>query len=211
MRFSDDPVARGIVASLARPGANITGLYSLSNELHAKRLQLLHETFPSARRIAVLWNSTFSQAIGPDALSVPARALALEVRTFDARTLSEVRDAFRLIIRERIGAIFPLRNPVLVANKIEVIRLVANARLPAIYDEREFVEAGGLMAYGANLDDLYRRMATYVDRLLKGAKPSDLPVEQPTKFELVVNMKTARALGLTIPQSVLARADDIIE
>ena len=212
MRFSDDPVERGIVASLARPGANITGLYSVSAELHAKRLQLLRETFPSIRRIAVLWNSTFPQAIGtPDALSVPARALALELRTFDARQLSEMRDAFRLIVRDRIDAIFPLRSPVLVANKGEVIKLVANARLPAIYDEREFVEAGGLMAYGANLDDLYRRAATYVDRILKGAKPSDLPVEQPTKFELVVNMKTARALGLTIPQSVLARADELIK
>ena len=212
MRFSDDPVASGIVVSLARPGANITGLYSVSAELHAKRLQLLHESFPSIRRIAVLWNSTFPQAVGtPGTLSAPARTLGLELRTFDARQPSEVRDAVRLIVRDRMEAILPLRNPVLVANKLELVRLAANARLPVIYDEREFVEAGGLMAYGANLDDLYRRAATYVDRILKGAKPTDLPVEQPTKFELVVNMKTAKALGWTIPESVLARADGIIK
>jgi putative ABC transport system substrate-binding protein len=210
MRFSDDPVERGLVASLARPGANVTGLYSVSGELHAKRLQLLHETFPSIRRVAVLWNSRFSQGFTREGLQGPARALALQLRTFDVGQVSELHAAFRVITREKMDALFPLRNPVLVANKLDVIRLAANARLPIIYDEREFVEAGGLMAYGANLDDLYRRAATYVDKILRGIKPGDLPVEQPTKFELVVNLKTAKALGLAIPQSVLARADEVI-
>jgi putative ABC transport system substrate-binding protein len=211
MRFSDDPVEHGIVASLARPGANVTGLYSVSGELHAKRLQLLYEAFPWIRRVAVLWNSRFHQAvIITEGLQGPAQALALQLRTFDVRQVSELHVALRLITREKMDALFPLRNPVLVANKLDVIRLAANARLPIIYDEREFVEAGGLMAYGANLDDLYRRAATYVDKILKGVKPGDLPVEQPTKFELVVNLKTAKALGLAVSQSVLARADEVI-
>jgi putative ABC transport system substrate-binding protein len=211
MRFSDDPVERGIVASLARPGANVTGLYSFSGGLHAKRLQLLHETFPSIRRVAVLWNSRFSRTVlTTEGLQGPARALALQLRAFDVRQVSELHAAFRVITRDKMDALFPLRNPLLVANKLDVIRLAANARLPIIYDEREFVEAGGLMAYGANLDDLYRRAATYVDKILRGVKPGDLPVEQPTKFELVVNLKTAEALRLAIPQSVLARADEVI-
>jgi putative ABC transport system substrate-binding protein len=212
MRFSDDPVGRGIVASLARPGGNVTGLYSVSGELHAKRMHLLRETFPSIRRVAVLWNSRFTPAaLATEGLQAPARALALQLRTFDVFQASELPAAFRLIAREGIDAVFPLRNPVLVANMLDVIRLTGNARLPTIYDEREFVDAGGLMAYGANLDDLYRRTAIYVDKILRGAKPGDLPVEQPTTFELVVNLKTARALGLTIPQSVLERADEIVK
>ena len=211
MRFSDDPVEAGIVASLAQPGANVTGLYSVTGELHAKRLQLLHEAFPSIRRVAVLWNAGFAHAAGTLAeLQRPAEALAIQLRAFNVREASELHDAFRLIAREGMDAVFPLRNPVLVANKVELIRLAANARLPIVYDEREFVEAGGLMAYGANLDHLYRRAATYVDKILKGAKPSELPVEQPTVFELVINLKTAKALGLTIPQAMLARGDEII-
>ena len=211
MRFTDDPVERGLVASLARPGANVTGLYSVSGELHAKRLQLLYETVPSIRRVAVLWNSDFPQAAATvENLQGPAQALGLQLRTFDVRRASELPEAFRLIARARMDGVFPLRNPVLVASKLEVIQLAAQGRLPIIYDEREFVEAGGLMAYGANLDDLYRRAASYVDKILKGAHPGDLPVEQPTKFELVVNLESAKALRLTIPQSVLERADEII-
>jgi putative ABC transport system substrate-binding protein len=175
-------------------------------------MQLLRETFPSIRRVAVLWNSRFTQAaLATEELQAPARALAVQLRTVDVFEASELPAAFRLIKREGMDAVFPLRNPVLVANMREVVRLAGNARLPIIYDEREFVDAGGLMAYGANLDDLYRRAAAYVDKILRGAKPGELPVEQPTKFELIVNLKTARALGLTIPSSVLERADEIVE
>jgi putative ABC transport system substrate-binding protein len=212
MRFSDDPVAHGVVASLARPGGNVTGLYSVSGELHAKRMQLLRETFPSIRRVAVLWNSRFTQAaLVLEGLHAPARALGLQLRPFDVVQASELAPAFRLITRDGVDAVLPLRNPVLIANMLQVIRLAGNARVPIIYDEREFVDAGGLMAYGANLDDLYRRAAAYVDKILRGTRPGDLPVEQPTKFELVVNLKTARASGLTIPPSMLERADEIVK
>ena len=212
MRSTDDPVKSGLVASLARPGGNITGLTSISTELSGKRLELLKEVVPRLLRVGTLWDPA-----APDAAlkwsetEVAARSLGLKLQSLEVRGPDDFESAFRTATKERAQAIITLRNPLLVLNGKRIAALAAKSRLPAVYDERSFVDDGGLMSYGANLEDLYRRAATYVDKILKGAKPADLPIEQPTRFELVINMKTAKALGLTIPQSVLFRADRVIE
>jgi len=212
MRSSDDPVQAGLVVSLGKPGGNITGVYSLLAELEPKRLELLKEAVPALRRVGALWNPGFAgNQVRWKRLESAARQLGLSLESVEARSLAGLDAAFRGAVAARVDALITLRNPVVVVHQRRVVELAARSRLPVIYDEREFVEAGGLMAYGAKLDDLYRRTATYVDKILKGARPGDLPIEQATKFELVLNMKTAKTLGLKIPQPLLLRADQVIE
>jgi putative ABC transport system substrate-binding protein len=207
-----DPVAEGLVASLARPGGNITGLSSISPEVVGKQLELFKEVAPKVSRVAVLQNpnnhahpSVLRQAEGA------ARALGVQLHILQARTPPEIDAAFAAMRSQRAGGVLVLRDSLFFAQRTQIVALAAKSRLPAVYGIREEAEAGGLMSYGANLAANYRRAATYVDKILKGAKPADLPVEQPTRFELVINGKTAKALGLTIPQSVLIRADQIIQ
>ena len=206
-----DPVGTGLVASLARPGGNTTGLSFLSPELSAKQLELLKEAVPKTSRVAVLWNpGNPGLALTLREAEVAARALGVQVQLLEARGPDEIDSAFLAMTRERADGLLILGDAVFLLHRTRIVGLAAKSRLPAMYNFKEFVDAGGLMAYAANLADLFRRAAVYVDKILKGAKPGDLPVEQPTRFELVVNLKTARALGLTIPQSVLIRADEVI-
>jgi putative tryptophan/tyrosine transport system substrate-binding protein len=211
MVTTGDPVAGGIVPSLARPGGNITGVTTLGQELTAKRLELLKETMPGVSRIAVLTNppSPYT-AMFMSEREAEARTLGLHLSVLEARSPSEIEKAFTTMVTERAGALMVLTDILFITHRRRIVELAAKAHLPATYPEREFVYAGGLMFYGVSLSDMYRRSATYVDRILKGAKPGDLPIEQPSKLELAVNLKTAKALGLAIPQSVLARADEII-
>lgn len=212
IRSSDDPVEEGLVASLARPGGNVTGLYSLYAELGPKRLELFREALPGLTRVGVLWNPEHPYAaVRLQELQAAARALGVQLLPLDARRAEDFDAAFRAAARERVGAVMTLRNPLIVTNMRRIVALAAAAGLATMYDERAFVEAGGFMSYGAHLGDLYRRAAGYVDKILKGAKAADLPVEQPTRFELMINLKTAKTLGLTIPRSLLSRADQIIQ
>jgi putative ABC transport system substrate-binding protein len=207
-----DPVGSGLVVSLARPGGNITGLSLLSPELVGKQLELFKKAVPRIVRMAVLWNPT-SQT-HPRMLNeaeVPARALGLRLEPLPASGLDDYDRAFATITRARADALLVLGDPIFWYQRSRIVELATKRRLPGMFGQREYVEAGGLMSYGANLRDNFRRAATYVDKILKGAKPGDLPIEQPTKFELVINSKTAKTLSLTIPQSVLVRADQIIE
>ncbi len=210
-----DPVGDGLVASLARPGGNITGFTFLGPELVPKRLELLKEAIPRASRVAALWHpGVYSEPTMRDMLKeieTAARALGVQLQLVGARGPDDFDRAFSAMTTERANALIVFPSPMLYAERRRIMDLAAKHRLPTIYAWREPVEAGGLMSYGASIPDLYRRAATHVDKILKGAKPGDLPVEQPTKFELVVNLKTAKALGLTIPQSVLIRADQVIE
>jgi putative ABC transport system substrate-binding protein len=210
-----DPVASGLVTSLARPGSNVTGLATLSPELVGKRLELLKQVVPGVSRVAVLWHpGGAGERTGKDMLKeaeVGARALGVQLQVVEARGPADFDRAFSDITRARPGALTVWTSPALYNERRRLVDLAAKHRLPAVYPAREFVDAGGLMAYGPNIADLYQRAATYVDKILKGAKPADLPIEQPTKFELVINLKTAKALGLTIPQSVLGRADEVIQ
>ena len=212
IRSSDDPVEEGLVASLARPGGNVTGLYSLYAELGPKRLELFREALPGLTRVGVLWNPEHPYAaVRLQELQAAARALGVQLLPLDARRAEDLDAAFRAAVRERVGGVMTLRNPLIVTNMRRIVALASAAGLPTMYDERAFVEAGGFMSYGAHLGDLYRRAAGYVDKILKGAKAAELPVEQPTRFELVINLKTAKTLGLTIPGSLLSRADQIIQ
>jgi putative ABC transport system substrate-binding protein len=208
-----EPVTSGLVTSLARPGGNVTGLSSLTVELVGKCLELLKQAVPGVSRVAVLWpQGAIDERTEKDMLKeadVAARALGVRLQVVEARGPEDFDRAFSDMTRARAGALTVLPSAMLLVDRRRLVDLAAKHRLPAVYGLREFVDAGGLMAYGANFADLYRRAATYVDKILKGAKPGDLPVEQPTKFELVI--KTAKALGLTIPQSVLLRADEVIE
>jgi putative tryptophan/tyrosine transport system substrate-binding protein len=210
-----DPVASGLVTSLARPGGNVTGLSLLSAELVGKRLELLTQAVPGVSRVAVLWQpGGFAERTDRDALKeagVAARALGVQLQFVEARGPADFDRAFSDMTRARAGALSVLGSAMLFVDRRRLVALAAKNRLPAVYPLRDFVDAGGLMAYGPNIADLYRRAATYVDKILEGAKPADLPVEQPTKFELVINLKIAKALGLTIPQTVLLRADEVIE
>ena len=208
-----DPVAAGLVASLARPGGNVTGLsWFAGPEIAGKALELLKEAAPKVTRVALLWNpANPSHPVFLKEAEVAARALGLRLQVFEARAADALEGAFSAMSRERTGALFVLVDAMFFANRTRIADLAANHRLPAIYGLREHVDAGGLMAYAPRLADNYRRAGIYVGKILKGAKPADLPVEQPTKFELVINLKTARALGLTIPQSLLLRADRVIE
>jgi putative ABC transport system substrate-binding protein len=207
-----DPVGLGLVASLARPGGNITGLTGVvTPEIAGKQLELLKEAVPKVSRVAVLWNpATPGNALALRETEIAARVLGVELQLLEARSLNDFDSAFAAMTAKRAGALLVLGDVMFVTHRIRLAELVAKSRLPAMYGLREYVEAGGLMSYGPIASELFRRAATYVDKILKGAKPADLPVEQPTRFELVVNLKTAKALGLTIPQSVLIRADEVI-
>jgi putative ABC transport system substrate-binding protein len=206
-----DPVGTGHVASLARPGGNITGLANLVVDLAPKLLELLGSAIPRAKRIAVLWNpDTPSHTRALKAVQEAGRTLGAQLQTVSARTAAELEGAFKTMARARAQAILVVGSPIFFTERQHVAKLAIAHRLPATADAREYAEAGFLMSYGANYEDLYRRGAIHVDKILKGAKPADLPVEQATKFELVINLKTAKALGLTIPQSVLGRADEVI-
>jgi putative ABC transport system substrate-binding protein len=210
-----DPVAIGLVTSLARPGGNVTGLSGFATELVGKCLEQLKQAVPGVSRVAVLWPpGALPERTEKDylkAADVAARALGVRLQVVEARGPEDFDRAFSDMTRARAGALTVLPYQFFVNERRRLVDLAAKNRLPAVYPLREFVDAGGLMSYGWNLTDLYRRAATYVDRILKGTKPADLPVEQPTKFELVINLKTAKALGLTIPPSLLGRADRVIE
>jgi putative tryptophan/tyrosine transport system substrate-binding protein len=213
---ADDPLAAGLVASLARPGANITGLSLMTPDLTPKRLELLlellKEILPGLTRVAVLWNS--ANPISEPELrkaEAAARSLGLQLQSLGMRDPHEFATAFSSMKREHAGVVFMLPDAMFFGRRNEIVDLAASSRLPLVAHLREFADAGGLMTYGPNVADVHRRAATYVDKILKGAKPGDLPIEQPTKFELVINLKTAKALGLSIPPSLLVRADEIIQ
>jgi putative ABC transport system substrate-binding protein len=207
---SGDPVADDFVASLARPGGNITGLATIGPELVGKQLEMLKGVAPKVSRVAVLQNPNTHRGVLRQAEGA-ARGLGVQLHSLEARTPSEIETAFAAMRSQRVDGILVLRDAVFRAQRTQITALAAKNRLPAVYGLREEAEAGGLIAYGASVPQLYRRAATYVDKILKGANPANLPIEQPTKFELVINLKTARALGLTIPPSLLQRADQVIE
>jgi len=206
-----DPVATGLVASLAKPGGNITGLTVGGPELAGKRLQLLKEAMPGLSRVAVLQDPYVLGSGVPQETESAARALSLRPLVFTVRAPADFDSAFQAAVRERAEAVLVNETSMLFAHRAQLAALAARSRLPVVSIFRQSAQAGYLMTYGPNMSDLFRRTATYVDKILKGAKPSDLPVEQPTKFELVINMKTAKALGITIPQSLLQRADEVIQ
>ena len=206
-----DPVGSGLVASLARPGGNVTGLATLANELAGKRLELLREVVPSLRQLAIMGNvgnPYITLELGE--VRAAARMLGLEAITLEIRQAQDLAPAFEAL-KGRAQALYVCTDGLVNANRIRINTLALGARLPTMHGYRDYVEAGGLMSYGANLPDLFRRSADYVDKILRGAKPADIPVEQPTKFDLVINLTTAKALGLDVPSSLLARADEVIE
>jgi len=208
-----DPVGSGFVSSLARPGGNITGLSVMSPDLDGKRLELLKEAFPTVARVAFLWQSSSDSRGNPafTDMELAAKTLGLKLQSLPVRGLDDFESAFARLKKEGAEALITTSGPLLSTQQREVLAFAAKNRLPAIYPASEFVEAGGLMSYAPNYTDLWRRAATYVDNILKGAKPSDLPVEQPTKFELIIDLKAAKQIGLTIPPNVLARADKVIK
>jgi putative tryptophan/tyrosine transport system substrate-binding protein len=209
----DDPVRLGLVASLARPGGNLTGINFFVSELAAKRLELLRQLVPTATRVAVLVNpteATLTESTLRDVEAV-ARVVGLQIKVLNASTSREIDTAFETIGRERPDALFVGTDPFFVSRRVQLAQLTTLHKVPAIYALRQYAESGGLMSYGASLTDTYRQMGAYAGRLLKGAKPADLPVVQASKFELVVNAQTARMLGLTVPPSLLAVADEVIE
>src|SRR3990172_2642498 len=211
MTNAGDPVGSGLVTSLGRPGGNVTGLSLLAPAVVGKQLELLKEVVPKVTRMAVLTNPGYpSSALTLTEAEAAMRPLGLQLQVLDARGPGEFEAAFSAMTRERAGALLILADPIFFGERKRLADLAARSRLPAVSGLREFADAGILMAYGASLSDLFRRAATYVVKILKGRKPADLPVEQPTKFELVINLKTAKALGLTIPQSVLLRAAHVI-
>jgi len=212
MGAPSEPVVSGIVDSLARPGGNVTGLSLMSSELMGKRLELLKTIIPDLTRVAMFTNLTNPvHAPQLSELEVAARTLAIQVQRLDVRKGDDFEGGVEAAMASRADALIVPADALSTNNRVRITGLANKYRLPAIYEFKEFAEAGGLLSYGANLKDLYRRTATYVDKILKGAKPADLPVEQPTKFDLVINLKTARALGLTIPQEVLLQATEVIE
>jgi putative ABC transport system substrate-binding protein len=208
-----DPVGTGVIASLARPGGNVTGMSgSAGLEIVAKQLELLKESVPKIRRVAILSNPTNAyHQLAIREVDVAARSLGVQLQFLEARGPNEFDGAFAAMAKERVGALLVVSDSMFNAHQTRLADLAARSRMPAAYGVRESVEAGGLMSYGASFLDLHRRSAAYVDKILKGAKPADLPVEQPTKFELVINLKTAKALGLEVPPTLLARADEVIE
>ena len=212
MTIADDAVASGLVASLARPGGNVTGLDTLTRDLAAKRLELLREVLPNIHRVAVLWNPAVPErAKELKNAQLAARTLRIEIQSLEVRSPADLDDKFTAIIKGRAEALVVLADPVTNTHRAKIIEFAATKRLLTMFSLRPPVDAGGLVSYGTNVEALFHRAATYVDKILKGAKPGDLPIEQPTKFELVINLKTAKALGLTIPPSVLARADQVVE
>lgn len=210
--LAGDPVGSGIVASLARPGGNATGMSNLVSELGGKQLETLKAAVPRVSRVAVLYNPLNTAAeVALKEVRGAARTMAVELHVLAVRTPDDVPGAFSALTAWRAGGVLALSDPVLGSQIPQLTSLAARHRVPAIYGRKEFAEAGGLLAYGPSFLDNYRRAATYVDRILKGARPADLPVQQPTKVELIVNLKTAAALGITVPPSLLARADQIIQ
>ena len=216
---NDDLVATGLISSLARPGGNITGLSELTPELGAKRLELLKEAVPRVRRVAVVWNPAHSEQFSANfrfwssdwvEVRAAAQVLGMRLQPVEIRGPDDFDTAFAAMTRERADALIAFSDPSIVFHGRRIADLAAKSRLPALYPSREVVDAGGLMSYGPSVSEMFRRAAVYVGKILKGAKPADLPMEQPTKFELIVNLKTAKTLGFTIPQSVLRRADEVI-
>jgi putative tryptophan/tyrosine transport system substrate-binding protein len=211
MAQDPDPVGNGFVASLAQPGGNITGLSSLAPELSGKQLELLKETVPQLSCVAVFGTSTNpGNAQNLKEVELAAKALGVKLQYLDVLSPNDIEAAFQATSKARADAVLMLPGSVLVLRRAQLTELAVTSKLPAIYQQTEFTEAGGLMYYGTNTPELFRRAATYVDKILKGAKPADLPVERPTKFELIINLKTAKQIGLTIPPNVLARADRVI-
>ncbi|MBI3062351.1 MAG: ABC transporter substrate-binding protein [Deltaproteobacteria bacterium] len=207
-----DLVKVGLIASLARPGGNLTGLSLLTTELSVKRLEILKETFPKLRRIAVLGNPVNPvSAIQLGEVQAAAKTLGLQLQIVEARDPKDFEPAFSAVTEKGAGALLVLSDAMLNAHRERIAGLATKSRLPAIYEFKEFAEAGGLMSYGTNIVDVYRRVGKYVDRILKGAKPGELPVEQPLNFEFLINLKTAKQIGVTIPPNVLARADKVIK
>jgi len=216
---NDDLVATGLISSLARPGGNLTGVSELTPELGAKRLDLLKEAAPRVRRVAVLWNPAYSERFSANfrfwssdwkEMRAAAQVLSITLQSVEIRGPDDLDTAFSAMVRERAEALTTLSDRIIVLHRERIADLAAKNRLPAVYASREIVDAGGLMSYGSSPAEMFQRAAVYVDKILKGARPAALPVEQPTKFELVINLKAARTLGLTIPQSLLIRADDAI-
>ena len=210
-----DPVAVGLVKSLSHPGGNLTGLAIIAGELNGKRVELLKEAVPSLARLAVLRDASVAGATSrssPAAVEAAAKSRGIALlQPIDVRNTVDLESAFAAAVKEHSDGILVLASPLFGALRHQLVALAAKAKLPAIYEGRGLVEAGGMMSYGPDIADVVRRAAVYVDKIFKGAKPADLPVEQPTKLELVINLKTAKALGLTIPQSLLARADEVIQ
>ena len=210
-----DPVEDGLVASLAQPGGNVTGLTFLAPELTAKRMQLLKDALPNVSRVAALWHpGAYGERTMDDMLKATesaARTLGVQLQLIEVRAAGELERAFSRMMKERAEALFLFPTPMLFLARRRIIELAATNRLPSVSQAREFVELGGLIAYGANINDLFRRSTVYVDKILKGAKPADLPVEQPTRFELVINLKTAKTLGIDLPLGLMIRADEMIE
>jgi putative ABC transport system substrate-binding protein len=216
MTLATNPVEEGLIGSLARPGGNVTGLtFDVGPEMGGKRLQLLKELAPSVSRVAVLWNPSFGAGSRLDAyvrlLGNAAAKLGVALHFTEVRSASDLDAAFAAILRERADSLFLVSDPLMFDLRSRIADFAVRNKLPSSYSPVEYVKAGGLMSYGPSMSDLYRRAARYVDRILRGAKPADLPVEQPTKFELVINLKTARTLGVTIPPAVLAQADELIQ
>jgi len=212
MAYDDDPIGSGFVASLARPGGNITGLSTLAPEISGKQLELLREITPKLSRVVLLGNAT--QPGTPQALreiNVAADAFGVQLQYLEIHALNDLETAFQATSKGRADAVFVLANPITFSQRRQVADLAVKSGLPAIYNRPEYVEDGGLVFYGVSYTDLFRRAATYVDKILKGTKPADLPVEQPTKFEFIINLKAAKQIGLTIPPNVLARADKVIK
>ena len=208
MANSDDPLGSGLVESLARPGGNVTGFSSMGQELGGKRLELFREAFPKVRRLAVLWHTAANPAFRET--QTAAQTLGFKILSSEVRGAEDLDSAFALLTRERSDGLFTVSSAFMTVNRKRIVEFAAKNRLPAIYHNEQFVEDGGLMSYATSIRDLHRRAAKYVDRILKGAKPADLPVEQPTKFEFVINLKTAKQVGINIPQSVLYRVDKVI-
>jgi putative ABC transport system substrate-binding protein len=212
MAVTGDPVGSGLVASLARPGGNITGLSLMGTELGSKLLELLKQAAPKASRIAVLWNAAYPvKARELAEMQAAARLLGMTLHPVEVRALADFDTAFASMTRERPHGLITVSDPLTLTHRRQIVDFAAHNRLPMISEVKEFAEAGGLMTYGPSLPDMFRRAAYYVERILKGAKPTDLPVEQPTKFELVLNRKTAQALGITFPPTLLVLADEVIQ
>jgi len=208
-----DPVVEGIIASLARPGGNVTGLSQAGPELAGKRLELLREAFPKISRVAILLRTAGSQASVArfKETEVAAKGMGVRLQSLEVGSSDDLEGAFRAAKTERAGALIVIQTAFINTHRARIVELAAKSRLPTMFDEKTHVESGGLMSYGPSFFDLHRRAATYVDKILKGTKPADLPVEQPTKFELIINLKAAKQIGLTIPPNVLARADRVIK
>jgi putative tryptophan/tyrosine transport system substrate-binding protein len=207
-----DPVGVGLVTSLARPGGNVTGMSWLGSELHSKRLEVFKEAVPLISRVAVLSNpANPAHTVAIRGTQAAAASLGLALQFFEVTNPGDFETTFAAIRRSRIDALFTVADPLTYAERARIVEFAAKNRVPAIYEWKDFVDLGGLMTYGPNIADMFRHAAIYADKILKGAKPADLPVEQVTKFELVINLKTAKALGLTIPPSLLLRADQVIE